>query len=140
MKRAIRVLTDTHVALIRITHGKVGAKMGTMQLCILTTTGRTTGVRRHNPLACFPHADGLVVIASAGGSDKDPGWYRNLVADPAVGVEVDGVGRPMTARTASAEEKGQIWPGIVAVAKNFEGYQTRTARNIPVVILEPVRI
>ena len=139
-RRAIRALTDAHVALIRITHGRVGARMGTMRLCILTTTGRATGARRHSPLACFPHADGLVVIASAGGSDKDPGWYRNLVANPAVGVEVDGVGQPMTARTATDEEKAQIWPGIVAVAKNFEGYQTRTERNIPVVILEPIGI
>lgn len=137
MKRLIRAFTDTHVALIRITHGRIGARMGTMQLCILTTTGRKSGVERHNPLACFPHDAGLVVIASAGGSDEHPAWYRNLVANPLVRVEVDGVDRPMTARTASDEERAQIWPGIIAKAKNFEGYQTKTSRKIPVVILEP---
>lgn len=136
MSRLIRAFTDTHVALIRLTHGKFGARMGSMRFCILTTTGRKSGVERHNPLAWFPHDDGLVVIASAGGSDHHPDWYRNLVANPLVRVEIDGVDRPMTARTASDAERAQIWPGIVATAKNFEGYQARTSRKIPVVLLE----
>ena len=137
MSRLIRAFTDTHVALIRLTNGKLGARVGSVRFCILTTTGRKSGVERHRPLAWFPHADGLVVIASAGGSDHHPAWYRNLVANPLVSVEIDGMDRPMTARTASAAEKAKIWPGIVATAKNFEGYQARTSRNIPVVILEP---
>ena len=137
MNRIIRAFTDAHVALIRITRGRVGARMGTMTFCNLTTTGRKSGVERHNPLASFPHDDGLVVIASAGGSDADPAWYRNLVANPDVRVEVDGVDRPMTARTATDEERALIWPGVIAKAKNFEGYQTKTSRKIPVVILRP---
>jgi len=137
MNRLIKAFTDTHVALIRVTHGKLGARMGTMKLCILTTTGRTSGLERHHPLACFPHDGGLVVIASAGGSDHHPAWYRNLDANPAVRVEVDGVEQPMTARTATDEERARIWPGVVATARNFEGYQTKTSRKIPVVILQP---
>jgi F420H(2)-dependent quinone reductase len=135
--RAIRGFTDLHVALIRSTHGKLGARIGPQDLCILTTTGRKSGAERHNPLAWFPHGDGLVVIASAGGSDHHPAWYLNLVANPQVRVEVDGVVRPMTARTATDEEKAQIWPGVIAKAKNFEGYQVKTSRDIPVVVLEP---
>lgn len=135
--RLIRAATDMHVAIIRSTHGKIGARMGTQDLCVLTTTGRTSGIERRNPLSWFPHGDGFVVVASANGSDKDPAWYRNLVADPAVHVEIGGVDRPMTARTASDAEKAQIWPGIIAKAKNFESYQGKTSRNIPVVILEP---
>lgn len=137
MNRVIRAFTDTHVALIRLTHGRIGARMGGMKICVLTTNGRTSGVERHNPLACFPHGDGVVVVASAGGSDENPAWYRNLVANPLVRVEVDGVDRPMTARTAGDEERAQIWPGIIARAKNFESYQVKTSRQIPVVILEP---
>jgi deazaflavin-dependent oxidoreductase (nitroreductase family) len=138
MKRRItKAFTDVHVALIRSTRGRFGARMGTMDLCVLTTVGRTSGLERHNPVACFQHGNGLVVIASAGGSDQDPGWYRNLVANPCVRVERDGMVASMTARTASNEEKAQIWPGVVAKAKNFEGYQVKTSRNIPVVILEP---
>lgn len=135
--RVIRGITDLHVAVIRSTHWKLGARMGSQELCVLTTTGRKSGAERRNPLARFPHGDGLVVIASAGGSDQDPAWYLNLVANPQVRVEVDGVVRPMTARTASDDEKAQIWPKVIARAKNFEGYQVKTSRNIPVVILEP---
>ena len=137
MSRLIRAFTDTHVALIRLTRGKLGARMGRTKICVLTTTGIKSGVERHSPLAWFPHDAGLVVIASAGGSDHHPAWYRNLVANPLVSVEIDGVNLPMAARTASDAEKAKIWPGIVATAKNFEGYQARTSRNIPVVILAP---
>jgi deazaflavin-dependent oxidoreductase (nitroreductase family) len=140
MKNTVaKAFTGLHVAVIRSTHGKVGARMGALHLCVLTTTGRRSGVERHTPVASFPHGDGLVVVASAGGSDEHPGWYLNLVANPAVRVELDGVDRPMTARTASDQEKARIWPDIVAQAKNFEGYQVKTSRNIPVVILEPSR-
>ena len=137
MSRITKAFTDTHVGLIRITHGRVGARMGSMHLCILTTTGRKTGVEHHTPLALFPHGDALVVVASAGGSDDHPSWYLNLVANPNVRVEVDGVNRLMTARTASGEERARIWPGVVATVKYFEGYQAKTSRELPVVILEP---
>jgi len=140
MNRLIKAFTDIHVALIRLTRGRFGARLGSVRFCVLTTTGRRSGIERHSPLAWFPHADGLVVIASAGGSDHHPAWYLNLVANPLVRVEVDGVDRPMTARTASDEEKAQIWPGVIATARNFEGYQTKSSRNIPVVILEPRQI
>lgn len=135
--RTIRAFTDLHVALIRSTNGRFGARIGPQDLCVLTTTGRRSGVERHNPLAWFPHGDGLVVIASAGGSDQNPAWYLNLVANPQVRVEVGGVARPMTARTASDEERAQIWPRVIAQAKNFASYEVKTSRKIPVVILEP---
>jgi deazaflavin-dependent oxidoreductase (nitroreductase family) len=135
--RMIRAFTDTHVALIRSTRGRIGARLGPQELCVLTTTGRKSGLERHNPLAYFPHGDGLVVIASAGGSDRHPAWYHNLLANPVVRVEVDGASREMTARTATDEEKATIWPAVIAKAKNFAGYQVKTSRNIPVVILEP---
>lgn len=139
MSRLIKAFTDTHVALIRLTRGRFGARMGNLRLCILTTTGRKSGCERQSPLAWFPHDDGLVVIASAGGSDHHPAWYLNLVANPLVRVEIDGVDRAMTARTASDAERAKIWPGIVAKARNFEGYQARSSRSIPVVILRPRR-
>lgn len=133
----VKAVTNAHVALIRVTHGRFGARMGTMDLCVLTTTGSRSGVERRNPLACFEHDDGLLVIASAGGSDKHPAWYGNLVANPNVRVEFKGVDNAMIARTASEDEKARIWPAIIARAKNFEGYQVKTSRNIPVVILSP---
>jgi deazaflavin-dependent oxidoreductase (nitroreductase family) len=135
--RLTKASTTMHVAVIRATHGRFGAKIGPQDLCVLTTTGRKSGAERHNPLAWFPHDDGIVVVASANGSDKHPAWYLNLVANPDVRVEINGQAKPMTARTASDAEKAQVWPGIIAKAKNFDGYQTKTSRNIPLVILTP---
>jgi deazaflavin-dependent oxidoreductase (nitroreductase family) len=131
----IKAVTNLHVALIRSTHGKVGAHPGSMDVCVLTTTGRKSGAERRNPLAYFPHPEGIALVASANGSDKHPAWYLNLAANPEVKVEIDGVEKPMTARTASDAEKAQLWPGIIAKVPSFDSYRAKTSRNIPVVIL-----
>jgi deazaflavin-dependent oxidoreductase (nitroreductase family) len=135
--RLIRAATNLHVGMIRSSKGRFGAKMGPQDLCVLTTTGRRSGTERRNPVAWFPHQDGIVVVASANGSDKHPAWYLNLAANPDVGVEINGQEKPMTARTASDAEKEQIWPGIIAKVNRFDSYRTKTSRNIPVVILTP---
>ena len=132
-----RLGTGTHVAIYRASKGRVGARMGGRELCLLTTTGRVSGRLRTTPLATFPHDDGLVVVASNGGSDRTPSWYHNLVAHPDVQVQTGDEVRAMVARTATAAEKAAIWPGIVAAARNFGTYQTKTDRNLPVVILSP---
>jgi deazaflavin-dependent oxidoreductase (nitroreductase family) len=111
--------------------------MGGQQVCLLTTTGRRSGQARTTPLMCFPHGDGLVVIASNGGSDRYPAWYHNLTAHPQVTVQVGSDVRTMTARTATAEERAEIWPRVIARAKNFAGYEKKTRRVIPVVVLTP---
>ncbi|MGY2061237.1 nitroreductase/quinone reductase family protein, partial [Nocardia gipuzkoensis] len=71
------------------------------------------------------------------GDDRDPEWYRNLVATPEVELTIDGVTSPWIARTANAEEKADLWPKIVKAYHGFAVYQTRTDRDIPVVICEP---
>jgi deazaflavin-dependent oxidoreductase (nitroreductase family) len=79
-----------------------------------------------------------VIVASNGGSDRMPSWYYNLSAHPQVTIQTGAQVRTMTARTASPQEKTQIWPDIVAASSNFGNYQTKTSREIPVVILTPV--
>jgi deazaflavin-dependent oxidoreductase (nitroreductase family) len=83
--------------------------------------------------------DTYVFVASKGGDDRDPDWYRNLVANPRFSVEpVDGSGAiTLIARTASAEEKAELWPQIVGAHRGYGGYQASTDRDIPVVIAEP---
>lgn len=136
--RMAKVATSVHVWLYRTSKGKVGGRMGGRQLCLLTTVGRVSGRPRTSPLMTFPQEDGnLVVVASNGGSDRPPSWYGNLRANPQVRVQVGAEVTPMLARTATPQEKSEIWPGIVASAKNFEGYQKKTKRDIPVVILTP---
>ena len=83
--------------------------------------------------------DTIVFIASKGGDDRDPDWYRNLVANPTITLEaVGGDGAAaFVARTASADEKAELWPKVVAAYKGYAGYQRKTDRDIPVVLAEP---
>lgn len=118
--------------------GRIGSRLGPMPVVELHTTGRTSG-RRRSTLLTAPVVDEgrYVLVASKGGDDRDPDWYRNLVAQPQVELTVDGELRPVTARTASADEKAELWPRIVEAYRGYAGYQRRTERDIPVVICEP---
>ena len=81
--------------------------------------------------------DTYVIVASKGGSQDHPDWYKNLVANPEVELTVGGETKPMTARTAKPEEKADLWPRIVSVYRGYAGYQKNTPRDIPVVICQP---
>lgn len=133
--RMTRLVTGAHVGVYRLTRGKVGSSMAKLDLALLTTTGRKSGQARTTPLAWFPYGGDAVVIASANGSDSNPAWYLNLQANPEVTLQRGADSVAMTARTATPAEKAQIWAEVVARAKNFEGYQAKTSRDIPVVIL-----
>ena len=109
-----------------------------MPVVILTTTGRKSGQKRPTMLTAPIHDPDLVVlVASNGGDDRHPIWFLNLRDDPAVELEMEGDKRAMTARTASADEKAELWPRVVAANKGYAGYQEKTERDIPLVILEP---
>ena len=129
-----------HRTVITLSGGRLGATLGDMPVYKVTTTGRVSG-RPRTVMLTVPvqRDDALVFVASKGGDDRDPDWYRNMVAYPELTAEpVDG-GVPVTmiARTASAEEKEELWPRIVAAYRGYEGYQASTDRDIPVVIAEP---
>jgi deazaflavin-dependent oxidoreductase (nitroreductase family) len=79
----------------------------------------------------------IVLVASKGGDDRDPEWYRNLVVDPHVEITLGGVTKPYIARTATSEQKSALWPEIVKAYKGYSSYQRRTSRDIPVVICTP---
>jgi deazaflavin-dependent oxidoreductase (nitroreductase family) len=81
--------------------------------------------------------DRIVIVASKGGDDRNPEWFLNLREDPHVKVTMNGRARPMTAHIADPAEKSQLWPRIVADHTNYAGYQSKTDRDIPVVVLEP---
>lgn len=138
--RSFRVMNGLHRAMLRITRGRVGWRLYGMPMLELTTTGRKSGEKRSTMLSSpLQLGDTIVVVASRGGDPIHPGWYLNLVEDP--DVEVVFRGRPpvaMRARVASADERADLWPRITKDHPNFAGYQTRTDREIPVVLLEPV--
>jgi deazaflavin-dependent oxidoreductase (nitroreductase family) len=110
-----------------------------MPVLLLTTTGRRSGKARTTPLTFFREGDDLVVIASNGGSDRAPDWSLNLRQNPQATVRIGVQELAVTARTASAEERQRLWPGITATYAGYARYEQRTARPIPVVILSAGR-
>ncbi len=136
----MRTMNAVHRTVIALSGGKLGASIGKMPVYRLTTIGRRSGQPRTVLLTVPVKRDETYVfVASKGGDDRHPDWYRNLTANPEVTVEAVDGGAPMTlmARTASAEEKAELWPQIVEAYKGYEGYQNGTDRDIPVVIAEP---
>ncbi len=128
---------EEHVRRYLETDGEQGYDMGHgVPILILTTKGRKTGEQRANALIFQPHGDDYLVVASKGGADKPPAWYLNLTADPNVTVQVKGDRFAAHARTATPDEKPELWRTMTAVWPDYDTYQTKTDRQIPVVVLE----
>ena len=134
----MKAMNAVHRTVLKLSGGRIGSSFGAMPTVELHTTGRKSGQRRSTMLTAPVHDDGrYVLVASKGGDDRHPEWYLNLVAEPDVELTVGGTTMRMTARTATAEEKAELWPQIVSAFKGYAGYQRRSARDIPVVICEP---
>ncbi|MBB5956455.1 deazaflavin-dependent oxidoreductase (nitroreductase family) [Saccharothrix tamanrassetensis] len=103
---------------------------------LLTTIGRKSGQPRRTALIYQPHGDAYVVVASNGGSSDHPAWYKNLVANPTVQVRVGSEEFTATARTASGDERAKLWKLMNEVWPDYDGYQRKTDREIPVVVLD----
>jgi len=126
------------IAEFRAEGGKVTTRSGNA-LLLLNTTGVKTGIARTNPLAYLPGDDCLYVFASKGGSPAHPDWYLNLVANPAVTVEVGTERYEATAETITGPERRRIYAKQVELHPNFGDYQDKTARVIPVVALRKAK-
>ena len=133
-----KLMARANIWLIRASGGRYGTRfMYGAPIMLVTTIGRKSGEPRTSPLLYLRDGDTLVTVASKGGSATNPAWYANLLAKPDVEVEIDGVKRPMRARTATAEEKSRWWPKLVEMYPPYATYQSRTPREIPVVALTP---
>jgi deazaflavin-dependent oxidoreductase (nitroreductase family) len=131
-------MNAVHKTVLKLSGGRLLNSFGTMPVVELHTIGRSSGKRRSTMLTAPIHDDrSSVLVASRGGDDRDPDWYRNLVADPEIELTVDGETLELTARVVSDEEKAEMWPRIVEAYKGYAGYQEKTDRNIPVVVCEP---
>ncbi|WP_285778729.1 nitroreductase family deazaflavin-dependent oxidoreductase [Microtetraspora sp. NBRC 13810] len=127
---------EEHVKRYRATDGEEGHEwQGTVTL-ILTTTGRRSGERHSTPLIYQRSGDDYLLVASKGGSDAPPAWYLNLQANPEVEVQVKADRFRARARTATPEEKPEMWRTMTAAWPAYDEYQTKTDREIPVVVLE----
>ena len=134
---ALKTMNTVHRVVQRVTFGKLGWQAGSMAVVELTTIGRKSGEPRTTMLTAPVHDDtSLVLVASYGGDDREPAWCRNLRANPKVTITMKGRTREMTARIATDDEKANLWPQITKAYKGYAGYQEKTDRNIPVVIVE----
>jgi deazaflavin-dependent oxidoreductase (nitroreductase family) len=125
-----------HVDRYVATDGEEGHEWEGTQTLLLTTTGRHSGEKRVHPLIYGKHGDDYLVVASKGGARQHPAWYLNLAADPEVEVQVKGEKFRARARTATPEERPELWPIMTREWPSYDEYQTRTDREIPVVVLE----
>jgi len=136
----LKGMNTVHRAAQKISGGRLGWEVGNMPVVELTTTGRKSG-RPHTVLLTSPVRDGdaIVVVASRGGADHHPAWFLNLRDTPNVEVAVGREPkRPMRARVADPDERARLWPQVVAAYKGYGGYQEKTDREIPLVLLERV--
>jgi proline iminopeptidase len=137
MNEAENLFGDEHVRRYRETGGKVGHiwRKGSTIL-LLMTTGRTTGEKRAVPLIYVQDGPRYAVIASKGGAPDHPGWYKNLEKTPDVELQVKDETFRARARTAQGEERARLWKKAQEMWPDYEEYAKRTAREIPVVVLE----
>jgi len=135
---SLKTMSRVHQAIVHLSGGSVLGSAFGMPVVELHTLGRKSG-RPRSTMLTAPIVDGdtVVLVASKGGDDRDPDWYRNLMANPDVELTISGRRRPMRARPASPEEKAEVWPRVVAAYQGYASYQRRTERDIPLVICEP---
>jgi deazaflavin-dependent oxidoreductase (nitroreductase family) len=131
-----RIFMAAHEFWYRLTNGLIGGWAGAPML-LLTTTGRKSGQARTTPLVFMPDGENYVVIASYGGSERNPQWYRNLQADPNAEVQVFARRRAVRAEAASGEERTRLWNRVSTTYPIYRWYESRTSREIPVVVLKP---
>ncbi|MGA7398145.1 MAG: nitroreductase family deazaflavin-dependent oxidoreductase [Solirubrobacterales bacterium] len=131
-------LMGGHAWVYRTTRGRIGHRIpGVPPMCLIDHVGAKSGKQRTSPLLYVEDGADIVIIASKGGYEKSPAWYYNLKANPDTTVQVGPEIRKVHARIATEEERKRLWPMAVKVYPSYEQYQERTARQIPVVILEP---
>jgi deazaflavin-dependent oxidoreductase (nitroreductase family) len=131
------LLGEEHVRRYRETDGEVGYLWNGVPTLLLTTTGRKSGEPRTTPLIFARDGDDYLVVASMGGAPTAPNWYGNLLTDPSAEIQVRAERIKVVATTADESEKPRLWKIVSDQWPNYDVYQSRTDRVIPVVILSP---
>ena len=134
----LKTMNAVHRGLLKLSGGRLGWRAGGMPVVELTTTGRKTGQPRTVMLTSpVQEGDAIVIVASRGGDDQHPAWFLNLRDHPDVEVAFAGKPKqPMRARIATPDERAALWPRVTAEYKGYANYQTKTDREIPLVLLE----
>jgi len=125
-----------HVRAYKETNGEEGYQWQGTTILLLTTTGRVSRQERTTPLIFREDGGGWVIVASKGGAPDHPDWYKNLEANPHATIQLKHEQIPVRARAAEGPERERLWRLMAEVWPAYDEYQTRTDRQIPVVILE----
>lgn len=129
--------TSVHSAAYKLSKGRVGGKAYGVPVVLVDSVGRKSGKRRTHPLLCDEQGENIVIVASKGGVDKHPAWYHNLKADPETRINWRGENRRVRARETEGAERQRLWDRMAEVYPTYNQYQSRTERQIPVIVLEP---
>jgi F420H(2)-dependent quinone reductase len=127
-----------HRAVYRASGGRLGTRLLSLDMCLLTTRGRKSGLERTVPLACFARGDEVIVVASNNGQDRHPIWFLNLEAHPEARVRLGRRERRMRAHVATPAERAELWSWLEQRQRFLPHHQEQTRREIPVVVLRPV--
>lgn len=128
-----------HTVVYRLLRGRLVGRWGKAPVLLLTTRGRRTGRPRTTPVLYLADGDAYAVVATNDGAEAHPAWYLNLVANPETEIEVGADHIAVTAETATADERARLWPALCDIYPNYARDQSRTTRELPVVLLRPRR-
>ncbi|MBV9228238.1 MAG: nitroreductase family deazaflavin-dependent oxidoreductase [Chloroflexi bacterium] len=134
--RVESLFTNLQVSLYRLSGGSIGGTFKGVPVLLLTTAGRKTGKKRTKPLLYLMDNDQVVLVASHAGAPTHPSWWRNLQQNPHAEVQIKRTLLQVEAREATPEERERLWPKLVALYPDYENYQKRTTRSIPIVLLQ----
>lgn len=133
------LFTRLQVSLYRLSGGSIAGTFRGVPVLLLTTTGRKTGKKRTKPLLYMMNDTQIVLVASHAGAQTHPIWWRNLQQTPQAEVQIKRTILQVEAREATSEERERLWPQLVALYPDYETYQKRTTRTIPVVLLQKIQ-
>jgi|SRR5579862_117957 len=134
----LKLVSRLHVFVYRASGGRLGGRFRkTVPILLLTTIGRKTGKLRTTPLLYLDDRGRYVVVASVGGAPTHPAWYLNLRDNPAATIQIGSRNLAVNAMTAGAEERARLWAQVTRMYPQYDDYQAKTSRKIPVVILAP---
>jgi deazaflavin-dependent oxidoreductase (nitroreductase family) len=135
---SLKTMNALHRVAIAVSGGKLGWRAAGMPVVELTTTGRKTGQQRTVRLTSpIQEENTWIVVGSRGGDDRTPGWVLNIQSNPVVQCRFGGApAQPVRARIATADERARLWPIVTSAQKRYAGYQSRTEREIPLVLLD----
>lgn len=138
-KYMFKLIMAIHIFLYRLTGGRFGGEMRGFKVLLLTTTGRKSGKKRTTPLGYFDYEGGYVITASNAGLPRNPGWYYNLKNNPQVTVQAKDRVMTAVAEEAQSNLRNQLWDRLIEQAPGYADYEKRTTREIPMVILRPMK-